>query len=280
MAKKHHEEHDEEHENSERWLLTYADMITLLMVLFIVLFAMGTTDTRKFNAFKQSFKTTFIGPAPVLRGGVGVLNAANTVSLAPTIKASDQAQNVPKILNTPLPNNAAAQAVLAAAQAQAAAAAAEQQTLSDAKAKIQAALAAAGLADQATYTMDAHGLTVTIATDKVLFNIGSAQLLPEGLRVIDAIAPTLASLPNQISIAGHTDNQPISSSQYPTNWELSTARATAVLRYLIDAHGMPPDRVSASGYADTRPLVPDTSPANQAKNRRVEVIIEPTTISN
>lgn len=256
--RRRHDDHEEGHDNAERWLLTYADMITLLMVLFIVLFALGQTDIRKFNAFKQSFHTTQIGPAPVLQGGTGVLSADNTVNLAPHIQPKDAAG--------PRPDQAAAAAPSAGAEAA---------QLAAAEAQMQHALDAAGLSPDVHLTLDSHHLTVTIATDKVLFAVGSAVLLPHGVAIIDAIAPTLAGIPNDLSIEGHTDNQPIlPGGTYPSNWELSTARATAVLRYLIAAHGLAPDRLAAAGYADTRPLVPDDSPAHQAENRRVEVVVE------
>ena len=256
---KRHEEHEEGHDNAERWLLTYADMITLLMVLFIVLFALGQTDIRKFNAFKQSFHTTQIGPAPVLKGGTGVLNAENTVNLAPTIRPQDAAGPQPTQLSATGP--AAVTAQLAAAEA-----------------RIQSSLDAAGLASDVHLNLDSHSLTVTIATDKVLFAVGSAVLLPHGVAIIDAIAPTLGAIPNDVAVEGHTDNQPIlPGGLYPSNWELSTARATAVLRYLISAHGIAATRLSAAGYADTRPLVPDDTPAHQAENRRVEVVVEAAT---
>jgi len=122
---------------------------------------------------------------------------------------------------------------------------------------------------------------VTVVSDNVLYPTGSAVLQPEGRAVLDALATALSRLPNDISVEGHTDDQPIiAGGLYPTNWELSTARATAVVRYLIDAHHIDPRRLSAAGYADTRPLVPNTSPANQALNRRVEITVINQTATN
>ena len=91
--------------------------------------------------------------------------------------------------------------------------------------------------------------------------------------ILDGMSGALAQLPNDTSIEGHTDDLPISGGPFPSNWELSTARATTVLRYLVDAHHLPPNRLSAAGYADQRPLVPNDSPAHRSANRRVEVVV-------
>jgi chemotaxis protein MotB len=132
--------------------------------------------------------------------------------------------------------------------------------LRKARAQIAAALARQGLSNAATFRFDERGLVVTIATDKVLFDSGSASLTPEGKRILDAVAPTLADLPNRLSIDGHTNWLPISTPQFPSNWELSGDRASGVLRYLIAEHGIPGTRMTATGFADTRPLLPRATP--------------------
>jgi len=247
MSKRKHAAHDEEHENSERWLLTYADMITLLMVLFIVLFAIGQTDLKKFAAFKHSFHSG--GGSAAMTGGNGVLNGSAAAA------------------NTPVPGSSSQTDKVSMANVEATA-------LTGARKQIQAALSSAGLNSAVQFRSDPRGLVVTIVTDHVLFETGSAVLTADGNHVIDAIAPSLLKLPNQISIEGHTDNQPIlGGGLYPTNWELSTGRATSVLRYLIDAHHVPGSRLSAAGYADQRPVAPNDTPANRAKNRRVDIVI-------
>jgi chemotaxis protein MotB len=124
----------------------------------------------------------------------------------------------------------------------------------------------------ATFRFDERGLVVTIATDKVLFQSGSAELRPQGRHILDALEPTLATLPNQLSVDGHTNWLPISSAPFPSNWELSTDRATGVLRYLA-GRGIPATRMSATGYADTRPLLPRTNPRAVVVNRRVEIVV-------
>jgi chemotaxis protein MotB len=149
----------------------------------------------------------------------------------------------------------------------------EVNNLKAARKALQAALARAGVPNGATFRFDERGLVVTIATDKVLFDSGSAKLLPQGRRILDALEPTLAGLPNQLSIDGHTNWLPIATAQFPSNWELSTDRATGVLRYLARPGGIPADRMSAAGYADTRPLLPRTNRRAVTVDRRVEIVV-------
>jgi chemotaxis protein MotB len=266
MAHKRHRAaaHEEEHENHERWLITYADMITLLMVLFVVLFSIGQVDLAKFQALKHSLANSLGGPVkpnPVVSGGAGVLAAGSQISGAVPGGSGS--------LGAPIPASQAAIALVAQK-----AAATEQAKLDNVEVQIEQSLAGKGLQNAVTFRQEVRGLVVTVVTDNVLYAVGSAELEPEGRSVLDAMASALAVLPNNIAIEGHTDNQPIiGGGLYPTNWELSTARATSVLRYLIDTHHLDPARLSAAGYADTRPLVPNTSPANQALNRRVEIVV-------
>jgi chemotaxis protein MotB len=268
MAHRRHKAvHEEEHENHERWLITYADMITLLMVLFIVLFSIGQVDLKKFEELKHSLNNSAGGPAkpnPVVEGGSGVLTAGAQIDGA-TPGGSGS-------LGAPVASSEAAVALIQ--QKSSTAAARERAALEGAAQAIKQALAGRGLQDAVTFREELRGLVVTVVSDNVLYPVGSSVLQPEGQDVLDALGPALAKLPNDISVEGHTDNQPIiPGGQYPSNWELSTARATTVVRYLIDALHLRPSRLSAAGFADTRPLVPNTSPANQAINRRVEIVV-------
>ena len=245
---------EEGHANAERWLLTYADMITLLMVLFIVLFAIGQVDQKKFDKLHDGLAKEF-GNATVLDGGAGLLDgSAKQVSAPDEAMAGDQALQRQR------------EAVLAAQHAQDAA---RQQLETD----IKAALQKQGLAKSVEFqTLERKGLVLNIVTDKLLFDTGKATLRPQGARVLDAMTPVLKSLSNEMVVEGHTDSQPISSVQFASNWELSTARATTVLRYLL-RKGLQAQSISAAGYADTRPLADGTSTAANARNRRVAIVI-------
>jgi chemotaxis protein MotB len=299
--KKHAEEEHEEGASAERWLLTYADMITLLMVLFIVLFAMGQTDIRKFNAFKDSFhELSQQSQANAPPGGPGVLSQPSAIALSeqnPYAKLDSSAatsasgkqengqdssgqQSNGQSQAGQDPNNLPSESVAAQTLTgqSAKAAAAEKIALNKALLAMEKALEKAGLASEVQFTFDQRGLVVTILTNQILFPLDSAQLQPEGVKIINAIAPVLAALPNQIDVEGDTDNQQITGGPYASNWALSAARAVAVVQDLISDDGIDPARLEATGNSDTRPVVPNNNAQHRAENRRVEIVIFSTTV--
>jgi chemotaxis protein MotB len=256
-----HEEH-EEHVNHERWLITYADMITLLMVLFIVLYSISQVDLAKFRRLKEGTAGGFGGPAAAgaLSGGAGPLEGGGGVFDAGLhgTEAVTSAQ--------------AAQAALADANARTAGARQQRSVLQGAQQEIQRSLDKEGLGDTVRFKLESRGLVVTIVSDKVLFEPGQADLRVEGAEVVDKLAAAVGRLPNRLSVEGHTDNVPISG-RYPSNWELSTARATTVLRELIEHHHIPAARLSAAGYADERPVAANDTADGRTTNRRVELVV-------
>ena len=265
-----HEEHEEheEHVNHEAWVIPYADMLTLLMALFLVLFAVGRTDLDKFKKLAESFRNEFGGNSSkaislggtgeelVGSGGGGILSgdaSSVSTSTSSTLSPAEQA----------LDEKEAAQAAAQDAI----------DSLGGVEQAVQSAADLAGLGDKVGLTIDARGLIVTIVTDQVLFASGSADLEAAGLPILDVVAQALATVPNDISIEGHTDSRPISNSRYPSNWELSNSRATSVLQYLL-ADGIDPSRMSAVGHADTMPVADNATPEGAARNRRVEIIVK------
>ena len=261
--RKRHDDH-EEHENHERWLITYADMITLLMVLFIVLFAIGQTDLKKFAQLRDSLNGSHGGKSgtPVFDGGAGPLQGSLNIHPKEKLGVQDVAASVEQQRAEALEQK---QQHDAAVQKQ-------DQTFDAAKQQIQKQLDSVGLGGTVQFHKEARGLIVTVVSDRVLFDLGSADLRPEGTQVLNGMAPALVNMPNAITIEGHTDNRPINSTLYTTNWELSTARATSVLRYLV-TKGMPGNRLAAAGYADQKPIAANDTEAHRAENRRVEVVI-------
>jgi chemotaxis protein MotB len=245
-------DHEEEHVNHERWLLTYADMITLLMVLFIVLFAISEVNQKKFESFGHGLSKSF-GDAHVVDGGAGVLEGSQ--------QQSDVEEDAISVQQAVAHQE---QDVLA------------QRAIDDQFVKLRAeitrALRVRGLNGSVQFDRQERGLVIDVVTDKVLFDLGSADLRAQGQGVLDAIAPSLARVRNTLSVEGNTDNIPISGGAFPSNWELSTERATTVLRYLL-SHGVQASRLSAAGYADQRPLVPNDTPAHRARNRRVAIVV-------
>ncbi|MGY1639863.1 flagellar motor protein MotB [Geodermatophilus sp. SYSU D00703] len=265
---KEHEE--EEHENHERWMVSYADMLTLLFVLFVVLFAMSQVDKEKFAALAKGLSESFGGPiavqpGPTPEGSVldGLPGAVDIASALAPDRTVDQAEV----------DAAAAQAALAESQRVAAEAQAEYDELDAARDRIESALRMSGHEGAARFEIDERGLVVHIVADQVLFDAEEAVLRPGGRQILDAVAPTLRALPNQLGVEGHANHLPVTAGgPWPSNWELSAYRATTVVRHLA-GDGVPQERMVANGYSDTRPLVPETDPDAVTVNRRVDVVV-------
>ncbi len=266
-AKKHEEE---EHENHERWMVSYADMMTLLFVLFVVLFAMSQVDQQKFAALAKGLSSALgapisVQPSPTPDGSVldGLNGAVDIASAIPPDATVQQAEV----------DAAAAAAAAERSQRVAAEAAAAYDELAAARDEIDAALTAAGHAGAAQYEIDERGLVVHIVADAVLFDPEEAVLRTEGRQILDAVAPTLSGLPNVLRVEGHANHLPVTpGGPWPSNWELSGYRASTVLRYLA-GDAVPEDRMSATGYSSTRPLVPQTDPNALSVNRRVDLVV-------
>ncbi|MCR4399245.1 MAG: OmpA family protein, partial [Firmicutes bacterium] len=128
------------------------------------------------------------------------------------------------------------------------------------------------LGNQVEVREDARGLVLRFA-DSVLFDLGKADLRPEARAILDKVAVLIASIPNQVRVEGHTDDLKINTERFPSNWELSTGRSSSVVRYFVEKHGMSPDKLSAAGYGEYRPIAPNDSEANRRKNRRVDIVI-------
>ncbi|PZS25856.1 MAG: flagellar motor protein MotB [Pseudonocardiales bacterium] len=264
--------HEEEHENSERWLVTYADMLTLLMVLFIVLFAISQVDQKKYAQLKTGLASGFGAPAPAFSSDTGVLadGGSKDAPLDVTLPSltGPQAETVKK---------AAAQAVKAAAlknaDDQQKSASAEVRRLEAIKKAINKALAAIGMAGSARYRITDRGLVVTILTSSVVFAGDRAELLPQGQRIVGAVGDVLRTLPNGVEVDGHTNQLPVPTRNYPSAWELSTARASSVVRYLVSYEGIAPRRLQAAGFAGEQPLYPPKDPRSVTLNRRVEIVV-------
>lgn len=264
--KKKHEEH-EEHANHERWVLSYADILTLLLALFIVMFAISKVDQKKFEEFARGTAEGFgnvaiPGQQGNFEGGDGILKDQKPA----------QSEDVPA--TTPNDRDRLiAQQAIQKAKANAAAAAAEKANLEAVKQKIGLDLKKKGLNGAVEMTMTDRGLVVNIVTDKVLFDTGKAALKPAGAKILDAIAPSLKDLPNSISVEGHTDNVPISGT-YRSNWSLSADRAVMVTERLIK-DGVKPNRLTPTGLGEYSPIDTNDTEAGRARNRRVAVVILP-----
>jgi chemotaxis protein MotB len=267
-ARRRVHDEDEEHANHEAWVIPYADMLTLLMGLFLVLWSMSTTDLEKLQALRESLAESFGVSSPsgdaassVIEGGAGgVLDSAAAPDLGVERRA-DPVQ-VDRAFDA-LDREEAHRAAVEAASSE----------LDSVESMIEQAASAAGVSSSIGLRREERGLVVTVVTDEVLFAPGSADLAPGGRTVLDALVPALRRFDNPLAIEGHTDDRPISTSRFPSNWELSTARATSVLRYLVEAHGFAGVRLTAAGYGAERPIGDNATDAGRAANRRVELVV-------
>lgn len=243
---------EEEHENHERWLVSYADMVTLLMAFFMMLYGMSILDLKKFEDFKTGIAKQ-LGKAPVIEGGQGILVAGTGLmeAAAPTTGAG--------------PRNGATDSIEVRGEA-------TREDIGSLVAEVNRRLHEQGLDGAVALEPDPRGLVVYMS-DRVLFDSGESQISLQGQQVLLSIGAVLGHIDNTFVVEGHTDNVPTTGSRWPSNWELSTSRSTNVLRYLVELAGLPGPRASAAGYADTRPRVANDSEAHRAINRRVEIVI-------
>ena len=222
-------------ENHERWIVSYADMVTLLFALFVVLYATSDANPQKLQSVRNSIDDAFsIG---VLTGSNGSSPIFNTGGgLTPSI--SEIRSNTFEGINKTLSGFAQAN----------------------------------GLEGKMQVRTDADSITISLA-DNLLFDSGSADLKPGSQDVLLQVAAALRGLPNQMRIEGHTDNVPVNSIDYPTNWELSGERATRVLRFLTEDGGLDASRLFTAGYSDTRPIGDNATVEGRALNRRADIVI-------
>lgn len=246
MARKKH--HDEGHENAERWLLTYADLITLLMVFFVVMFAMSRADPAKFSKLSVALQQAF--RVEVLRGNNPTsINGDDGASARSTIIQDQIAQQVWSQTDS--------QVVTALAALNDAMRDLPQPQNTERNVEVGAGR---------------DGIVISLS-GSALFDSGRADLKPDGVMLLDTLAPQLRELPNEIRIEGHTDSVQISTPLFPSNWELSSSRATTVARRLIEYGRVKANRVIAAGYGDSRPAASNDTREGRARNRRVDLVI-------
>lgn len=259
--------HGEAQENRDRWMITYADLITLLLIFFVILFAMSSLDTDKYNIVTSSLSESFKSGSPVLEGGNGILDAgkitenkqgnaagdANAIA-KPTAEPEDKTEN-----EAPSARELAFR---------------EQETkLAELMGVITTYVKENNLGEQIFVADKPQGIEITLS-DRFLFDAGKADLKSPALPALQQLSGLFKDIGATISIEGHTDNTPVSAaSRYNDNWELSGARALSVLRFFIDSEGLNPDTFQYAGYADTRPTADNTTAAGKQKNRRVEIIV-------
>lgn len=223
---------------SQRWLLTYSDMVTLMMVFFVMLFSTAQINLAKFQRVAESLQRAFGGSGLVIvpisedEGGAWESDYSRPVLI-----------EAPSVSYDP----------------------------GDVSAELGNAIARAGIEGQVSVRTHIEGVIISLSED-LIFAPGSAELSPAGKEALDDIALVLHTMPNAVRVEGHTDDRLTNNPDYPTNWELSTARAVSIVRYLIEK-GISASRLSAAGMASYQPLVPNDTAERRAMNRRANLVI-------
>jgi chemotaxis protein MotB len=240
------------HEDNERWLLTYADMITLLMALFMVLFSISSVNVSKFETLKEALHNAF---SPTVLSGGGSIVPDGGGEPTPASQPPSESLSI------------------AGASAGSSAALREQDEFARLKRELDAFARENGFASQVETLIRRRGLVIRLLTDRVLFDSGSAALRADSTLLLDQISRLVeVDRDHPVSVEGHTDTVPISTGVFPSNWELSAARAASVVRFMI-GDGVSPGRLEATGLAGLRPVAPNSTAAGRSRNRRVEIVL-------
>ena len=229
---------DSQAQNNMGWLTTFNDLVTLLMVFFVLVFTMSSIDAVRIKDFKTS-----------LQSGLGVLEAGKQLAVGFTSPVKPR--HTPQPLNPSTDTN---------------------NTQSEVANRVEDTLTSLESEFGIKATFSKKGVLISL-DDSILFDFGRAEINASGYPVLDKIAAVIQNIRNPVRIEGHTDNVPIATRRFPTNWELSTARAVQVLKYFIAAGQIEPRRLSAVGYGEAKPVSPNDTPENRTKNRRVEIVL-------
>jgi chemotaxis protein MotB len=236
-----------EHVNHERWLVSYADFITLLFAFFTAMYAISNADTAKLQKLMQSMASAFGGPEA--GKAKPVMGASASQPFSPQFQA---APGSPVSLNIGRVT--------------------EEQVLKVIQDRVEKYLVRGIDEGKVKVVISDRGLIISIA-DEDLFRSGSAEINPAAYPMLSDIGLSLVDLPNYVRVEGHTDNTPVGGGPYPTNWELSSARASRIVRFLADRVRFPPERLCATGYGEYRPASTNGTPQGRAANRKVEIIV-------
>ncbi|MBT2291557.1 flagellar motor protein MotB [Paenibacillus albidus] len=268
-------------ESQDRWMITYADLITLLLIFFVVLYAMSSLDTEKYNIVTGSLSKTFMtGGSPVLDGGTGLLDGDQGIDGGGPDKeqtpgntegtGSDSANDN----GTNSSSNGSSDAGTSTVPSERELAFREQEAkLADLMGVITQYVEKNNLGDQIYVADKPQGIAITLS-DRFLFDVGKADLKAPSYPALRQLSGLFRGIGATISIEGHTDNIPVSAaSMYNDNWDLSGARALSVLRFFLEQEKLNPDNFQYAGYADTRPSADNSTEAGRQKNRRVEIIV-------
>jgi len=283
------EEHEKE-PNHERWLVSYADFITLLFAVFVVLYAMSQVDKARvakvIASTNEAFGMAKSSSAPVFNvidsdsaNLVPIPDAVNQKPMAPDANI-DRKKKIAELLKEKAAIDEAFEAPILESDQEDKVkkkkehekVRAESQDFKKIKENIAAFLEEKGAVDKVSMEVGPRGLVISLK-DTEFFDSGKAIVRPESMVLLDNISAAIGQYSNSVRIEGHTDNQPIKTVLFPSNWELSTARATNIVHYLVKTHDLPPERLSAIGYGEYRPIADNRTEEGRQKNRRVDVVL-------
>lgn len=264
MSKKKKHQHDEEHAD-ESWLLPYSDMLTLLLALFIIMFAMSNVDKQKFDKLSDEFNAILVGGGGIFNGIARPEYSTSKISYSmpepgkitpgPSSVDSSSASSMSGETKNPIINTAT-----------------EEEMMVEIKKSIEAEIKKSGYSKDVKVVLNNEGFEISIQAS-VLFRSGEANVLQSVAPLLLQISGMLSSVDNDIKIVGHTDNIPIKTSTFESNWELSAIRAINVMEFLVHRGGLDPDRFSIQGFGEYSPKYDNSTEEGRAKNRRVEIFL-------
>lgn len=232
----------QEEGGSDGWITTFSDLMSLLLTFFILLFSMSSVSEEKFNSASQSIQNALIGEAAgssIIEGsGISNLDTGNGTG---GTEQNESTNEIP-------------------------------QKVTEMYEEAMAIIEEEGIEDQISVSSDQDGVYLDIQ-ESILFGSGDANISNEGKEALDSLTELLEFSGNDIIVEGFTDNVPMQSAKYPSNWELSSARAMAVVRYLVEENNIEASRMSGRGYGEFNPVVPNDTAENRAKNRRVNIVL-------
>ncbi len=240
--------------NHERWLVSYADFITLLFAVFVTLYAMSQTDKKKVEEVAASYRSAFGVTTGTSSGKPDIMKKTDLMPI-PSVR--------PVLKNPEKPKKSKD----GTAKTQA-----TKKEFKEILISIEKFLITKNALDKVNVEVTRRGLVISLK-EAGFFNSGSATIEPSSYELLVKIAESLLPYGNPISFEGHTDNIPIRSSTFPSNWELSTARATSLAHFFIDRHGFTPQKISVTGYGEFRPVAENNSDEGRKQNRRVDIVL-------
>lgn len=253
-------------DNAERWLLTYADLMNLLLIFFIILYAMSQVDQSKFDALSEALKSvlgTSSGDSIIEKGTIGPNITNEQINYQEKNSNNDKTNKIDETDEKSDDSKTTEEDIKKV----------EEKKLEGIKNEVDKLIKESGLTGKVNISSEERGIKVSISS-RMLFKSGSAKINPDVKPTINDIGEILLKLSgNYIRVEGHTDSRRINTAEFPSNWELSSARANTVLRLLVEKGYVKATSISSVGYGEFRPLVPNNSEENMAKNRRVDIVI-------